>query len=97
MSLYPNSILSSVIAMNIERIHQEPLDEPDSVLTSVVLSQVESQCILTRLAIQALGKPGVDTDLEFIGSGDQWILMWTYPALTLEATRTLIQGMMQRM
>lgn len=81
--------------MNIELIDQEPLDEPNIVMTKVVLSQVESQCILARLAIKALGRPGANTDLAFFGSGEHWTLMWTYPTLTLEATRALITGMIQ--
>jgi hypothetical protein len=81
--------------MNIDLIEQEPLDEYNAVMTKVVLSQVESQCILARLAIKALGRPGLDTDLEFVGSGEHWVLMWTYPALTLEATRVLVAGMLQ--
>lgn len=81
--------------MNIELIDQEPINEHDTVITKVVLSQVESQCILSRLAIEALGRPGVDTDLQFFGSGDSWTLMWTYPTLTLEATRTLVTNLIQ--
>lgn len=81
--------------MNIELIDQESCDEDNIVLTKVVLSQVESQCILSRLAIKALGRPGVDTDLQFFGSGDCWTLMWTYPTLTLEATRTLVTNLIQ--
>lgn len=78
--------------MNIERVEQETVDEENTVLTKVVLRDVASHCILTRLVIKALGRPGVDTDLEFFGSGDRWILMWTYPTLTLEATRALMEG-----
>jgi hypothetical protein len=81
--------------MNIQSIDQEQLDGDKTIMTKVVFSNVESQCILTRLIIKALGRPGVDTDLEFIGSGEQLIMMWTYPMLTLEETRALIAGMMQ--
>jgi hypothetical protein len=82
--------------MNIELIDQEPLNEHNTVMTKVVLSHVESQCILARLATKALGRPGVDTDLAFVGSGEHWTLMWTYPRLTLEAARALITDMIQR-
>lgn len=82
--------------MNIEQVDQAAIDEHNTILTKVVFSQVESQCILARLMIQALGRPGVDTDLEFVGAGDQWVLMWTYPTLTLEATKTLLNTVIQR-
>ncbi len=81
--------------MNIESIEQKPLNEHNTVMTRVVLRDVESQCILTRVAIRALGRPGVDTDLTFVGSGEQWTLIWTYPAMPLEATNALITEMIQ--
>lgn len=81
--------------MNIESIDQELLHGSHRVITKVVFSRVESQCILARLAIQALGRPGVDTDLSFVGSGNQWILMWSYPTLSLEAAQALMAEMMQ--
>lgn len=81
--------------MNIKQIEQEPLaDERNTILTKVVFSQVESQCILARLAIAALGRPGIDTDLAFVGSGDHWTLMWTYPTLSLEAAHKLVTEML---
>ncbi|MEB3291991.1 MAG: hypothetical protein VKJ24_02405 [Synechococcales bacterium] len=42
--------------MNIQSIDQESLDVDNGVMTKVVLSHVESQCILTRLAIKAIGR-----------------------------------------
>jgi hypothetical protein len=76
--------------MNIESIEQEPIDNTDAVMTRVVVNGVASQCILVRLIIDALGRPGVDNDLEFFGSGDRWIVVWTHPQLTVDETRELV-------
>jgi hypothetical protein len=84
-----------VNVMNIESISQKPFDDDGSVFTEVVLNNVESQCLLTRSAIKALGRPGADTDLSFFGSGDQWTLMWSYPTFTLEETRELVATIIQ--
>ncbi len=40
--------------------------------------------------IDSLGKPGIDNDLELLGSGSQWEMVWTQPRLTIEQTRKLI-------
>jgi hypothetical protein len=76
--------------MNIESIDHEPIDGTDVVMTTVVMNNVASQCILARLMIAALGRPGVDNDMEFMGSGDRWIVVWTQPKLTIDETREVV-------
>jgi hypothetical protein len=70
--------------VKVESIRQEKIDADGSTLTEVVLGGVDSLCILTRVMIKAIGRPGVDSDLEFLGSGDRWTLVWTYPCLSPE-------------
>ena len=77
--------------MNIESIDQESIDGTDAVMTTVVMNNVASQCILARLMIAALGRPGVDNDMEFMGSGDRWIVVWTQPKLTIDETREVVK------
>lgn len=72
--------------MIIESIHQEPLENTSDLLTKVVIDQVESQCILTRVMATVFGKPGVENDMEFWGSGDRWVILWTQPQLSLADT-----------
>jgi hypothetical protein len=43
----------------------------DEGITKVVISQVESQCLLGRVLMEHLGRPGVDNDLEMLGIGDE--------------------------
>jgi len=76
--------------MNIESIDQEAIAGTDKVMTTVVMSAVTSQCILARLMINVLGRPGLDNDMEFIGSGDRWLITWTEPNFTLDATKALV-------
>lgn len=76
--------------MKVESIYQEKLAEGEETLTEVVLTGVESLCILSRVMIKAIGKPGVDSDLEFLGSGDRWVIAWTYPHLPLEDVQDLL-------
>lgn len=76
--------------MKIESIKQELIPGSQTILTRVNINQVESSCILSRLIIDTLGKPGIDNDLKFIGSGDQWEVFWTEPKLTIEQTKKLI-------
>jgi hypothetical protein len=76
--------------MKIESIKRETIPETDEIITTVTIEGVTSQCILARLIIKAMGRPGIDNDLEFIGSGDRWLVSWTQPQLTLEETRELI-------
>ena len=76
--------------MKIESIEQELIEGTETVLTRVTFERVGSSCILSRLIIDTLGKPGIDNDLEFLGSGNQWELVWTKPKLTIEQTRKLI-------
>lgn len=77
--------------MHIQSIQQEPLENTLDLLTKVVIDQVESQCILTRRIMDILGKPGVDNDMEFFGSGDRWVVMWTYPQLSLSEAQILLE------
>ena len=77
--------------MKIESIERESFsDNSDDQITTVVINEVPSPCILTRLLIEALGKPGIDNDMEFMGTGDRWLISWTKPQLTREQTRELI-------
>ena len=76
--------------MNVESISHEPIEGTDNVLTTVVINQVASQCILARLLIDVLGKPGIDNDLEMMGSGDTWTIIWTQPFAIIENTKVLI-------
>jgi hypothetical protein len=59
-------------------------------MTKVTLAEVESVCILSRLLISALGRPGRESDMQLFTSGDQCIVMWTRPQLSLEAATTAI-------
>jgi hypothetical protein len=81
--------------MKVESIHQETLENGSDTLTEVVLSGVESLCILSRVMIKAIGRPGVDSDLEFLGSGDRWVIAWTFPNLPLEEVRDLLDRSLQ--
>ncbi|MGK7932513.1 MAG: hypothetical protein AB4041_13920 [Microcystaceae cyanobacterium] len=70
--------------MQIESIEQAPLDQTETIVTTVVFNHVESSCILARLMIDWLGKPGKDTDLELMGGNHQWVASWTYPYFSVE-------------
>ena len=76
--------------MKIESIEQELIEETKTIVTRVVFNRVNSPCVLSRLVIDLLGKPGIDSDLEFLGSGSQWEVVWTQPMLTIEQTKELI-------
>jgi len=76
--------------MNIEFIEQELLEDTDTIMTIVSISSVNSQCVLARLMIDILGRPGVDNDMQFMGSGDRWTVTWTEPNLPLDVTKTLV-------
>ncbi len=76
--------------MKIESIKQELIEGTETILTRVTINQVDSSCVLSRLIIDTLGKPGIDNDLEFLGSGSQWEVVWTEPKLTIEQTREII-------
>ncbi|MGK7938962.1 MAG: hypothetical protein AB4062_02150 [Crocosphaera sp.] len=76
--------------MNVQSITHEPIEGTDNVLTTVIINQVSSQCILARLLIDVLGKPGIDNDLEMMGSGDTWTIIWTQPLTIIENTSALI-------
>ena len=76
--------------MKIESIEQELIEGTETILTRVTLNQVNSSCMLSRLMIDTLGKPGIDNNLQVLGSGSQWEVMWTEPKLTIKQTRELI-------
>ncbi|EAZ90992.1 hypothetical protein [Crocosphaera chwakensis] len=76
--------------MNIKSISHEPIEGTDNVLTTVIINQVSSQCILARLMIDLLGKPGIDNDMEMMGTGDTWTIIWTQPIAMIEKTQGLI-------
>ncbi len=81
--------------MKVESIYQEKLEDNSGTLTEVVLSGVESLCILSRVMIKAIGRPGVDSDLEFLGSGDRWVIAWTFPNLPVDEVRDLLDRTLQ--
>ena len=77
--------------MNIQSITHDPIEGTDNVLTTVIINQVSSQCILARLLIDVLGKPGIDNDLEMMGSGNTWTIIWTQQEAIIEHTQQLIR------
>lgn len=76
--------------MNVQSITHETIDGSNKVLTTVIINQVPSQCILARLLIDVLGKPGIDNDLEMLGSGDTWTIIWSQPLAMIDNTRDLM-------
>lgn len=87
--------------MKIASIEQEWLADEDMeaaedlvseaiVVTRVTIAEVESPCILSRLLISALGRPGTDSDMQLLTSGDQCVVLWTRPQLSLETAQALI-------
>ncbi|EAW38607.1 hypothetical protein [Lyngbya sp. PCC 8106] len=86
--------------MRVESIEQEYMTNSDENLTNseavlvtkVIFEGVDSPCILSRLMIEALGRPGKDNDMEFLNSGERCIVVWTHPQLSLEATQNLVNS-----
>jgi hypothetical protein len=86
--------------MKIESIQQEYISNSNSnndknqgiVATKVIFRDVSSPCILSRLMIDLLGRPGKDNDMELINSGDRCIVIWTQPQLSLKAAQNLINS-----
>jgi hypothetical protein len=76
--------------VNIKSIEREAIADTDLLITTVVVSEVTSPCILARVMIDAFGRPGVDNDMELVGSGNQWVISWTQPNLTLDETTELV-------
>ena len=76
--------------MNIEAIEQYLIEDTKTIVTIVTLDQVSSPCLLSRMIIDALGKPGIDNDLEFLGSGSHWEVCWSKPQLSIEKTREIM-------
>ena len=76
--------------MKIQSINHEPINGTEMVMTTIVINEVTSQCILARLIIDALGRPGIDNDLEMLGSGDTWTIIWTQHQTMIDNSRELI-------
>lgn len=76
--------------MNVESVEQEVIADTNEIMTIVAIGSVSSQCVLARSLIDILGRPGIDNDMQFIGSGDRWIVTWTKPSLALDVTKTLV-------
>ena len=77
--------------MKLESISQEPAIAANKTITIATFKEVESSCILARQAIDALGRPGKDSDLEMMGGEGNWTIMWSKPQLTLEEATQLLQ------
>ncbi|WP_413167995.1 hypothetical protein ACL6C3_14870 [Capilliphycus salinus ALCB114379] len=85
--------------MRIESIEQIPIakfdeTQPDCgtiIATKVVFSGVESKCILSRILIDVLGRPGKDNDMELVTSGNRCVVVWTQPQLSIEVAKNLIK------
>ena len=79
--------------MKLASINQEPLPDSSQIMTRAVITEVASNCILARQLIDVLGRPGVDTDMEMLGTNGTWTIVWTEPQLTLaEATHRMNQA-----
>ena len=78
--------------MQIELIDQQVMEGFDRPINRVILNQVDSPCILSRLLTKALGRPGIDTDMELVGGGMRWTIMWTEPEFDLPEIRELIMN-----
>lgn len=76
--------------MKLESVNQEPLIDTDQIITRVVINEVTSHCILARQIINVLGRPGLDNDMEMLGSNGTWTIAWTEPQLTLEEATHLV-------
>jgi hypothetical protein len=83
--------------MKVDLIEQECIsysndNNQEVVATKVIFRDVSSPCILSRLMIDLLGRPGKDNDMELINGGDRCIVIWTQPQLSLEAAQNLIHS-----
>lgn len=76
--------------MKLESIHQEVVSDTDRVITSAVIDGVHSHCILARQMITLLGRPGVDNDMEMLGTNDTWTIIWSKPHHTLQEAINLV-------
>lgn len=84
--------------MRIVSIKQEYITNPNEnqtdaetiLVTKVIIDGVSSPCILSRLMIEALGRPGKENDMELLNSGGRCLVIWTQPQLGLEAVENLI-------
>ncbi|MEA5497288.1 hypothetical protein VB834_14150 [Limnoraphis robusta Tam1] len=86
--------------MRIESIEQKYITNPNDnqtnseaiLATQVIFDGVSSPCILSRLMIEALGRPGKDNDMELVNSGERCIVIWTQPQLSLEVVQNIIHN-----
>lgn len=76
--------------MQIETISQAAIAGSDDVVTTAVITNVSSHCILARQLMDVLGKPPTHSDLEILGSDDTWTIAWSRPQLTLSAATAAI-------
>lgn len=76
--------------MKLESVSQMPIDDSDFLLTTAIIGEVSSSCILARQMIDALGRPGIDSDMEMLGTNPTWTITWTQPSLTLEQATNLM-------
>ena len=80
--------------MQLKTIFQEPIIDSHQVVTTAVITNVTSHCILARQLMDVLGKPPTHSDLEILGSDDTWTVVWSHPQLTLtEATIAVNQAL----
>ncbi|MBP0017260.1 MAG: hypothetical protein J7647_06830 [Cyanobacteria bacterium SBLK] len=82
--------------MKLESIARELDIDTNSTITIATISDVPSSCILARQAIEVLGRPGKDSDLEMMGGDGTWTLVWSKPQLTLEDATHLLEQAIAR-
>jgi hypothetical protein len=86
-------VASSFIVILAQPVYQEFAIDIERTITSVTISEVSSYCILARQAIDVLGRPGKDSDMQMSGADGTWTIVWSKPQLTLEeATHLLNQA-----
>ncbi|MEO1403695.1 MAG: hypothetical protein AAFV72_20955 [Cyanobacteria bacterium J06635_1] len=76
--------------MKLESIDQDLMTDTNQVITRVVLNGVASHCSLARQLIDVLGRPGIDNDMEMLGTNSTWTIVWSEPSHTLEEATHLI-------
>jgi hypothetical protein len=76
--------------MQLSSIFQDPIAGSDEFVTTAVITEVASHCILARQLIDGLGKPPIHSDMEMLGSDGTWTIVWTRPQLTLAAATALL-------
>ncbi len=86
--------IASIEQQYVTNPEDNPTDHEAIFATQVIFEAVESPCILSRLMIQALGKPGKENDMEFVHSGERCIVIWTQPQLSLKAVQNLLNSIL---